>query len=182
MKLPYDVNQATAGPEPKADHAANGFQIAVGQVAALPQLGEDLEFALGFQIDSDVDMHVAERRELSYPDTALDFGQRRGLQWARFQLSGLGCGGLGLVAVFQRHGLELAATVAIHGHALAREGERQAIDLFHVLRRCVLREIDRLGDRGIAMFLEGGLHAHVPLGCYVVCTDKDPSDVIGDVG
>ena len=42
-------------------------------------------------------------------------------------------------------------------------------------------EIDGFGDGGVAVVLEGGLHANVPFGSDVVGTDENAFDVVGDI-
>src|SRR5437899_1643555 len=58
--------------------------------------------------------------------------------------------------------LVLARAVAVHRDAFAVEVEREQVRLLHVLDGGLARHIDRLRDRGIAIFLERGLHANVP--------------------
>ena len=60
--------------------------------------------------------------------------------------------------------LVVARAVAVDRDALALEVVRELVDRAHVVDRGGVREVRRLGDRRVAVLLEGRLHAHVPLG------------------
>ena len=57
--------------------------------------------------------------------------------------------------------LQVAAPVAVDRHSLAPELKREPEGLLDVLTRSFVRKIDRLGNRVLGMFLEGGLDADV---------------------
>ena len=46
---------------------ADRLEVAVGDVAALAELGEDLELAPDVRVDRDLHVHVPERRHLPEP-------------------------------------------------------------------------------------------------------------------
>ena len=71
-----------------------------------------------------------------------------------------------------RENLVVAGAVAIHSHALALERVRELVNRPNILRRCRMREVGRLRDRGIAILLEGGLHPDVPLGRDIVRSNE----------
>ena len=78
--------------------------------------------------------------------------------------------------------LLVAPAVAIHRDALAVELVRQPVDLLDVLLGGVVGEVGGLGDRRVAVLLEGGLHPDVPLGRDVVRGDEHALPLLRHLG
>src|SRR6202022_136879 len=81
--------------------------------------------------------------------------------------------GLRLLRRASRENLIVARSIAVDCYALALERVSELVDRSHVLGSCGMREVGRLGDGRIAILLESGLHADVPLGSDVVRRDED---------
>jgi hypothetical protein len=80
----------------------------------------------------------------------------------------------GLLLLHRLQHLHALAAVPVDGYALASKLVRQHVCLLYVLRRGPAREVYRLGHCVVNVFLERGLHPHVPLRRYVVCSDEQP--------
>ena len=79
------------------------------------------------------------------------------------------------------HRLPGAAAIAIDGDAFALHLVSLSINEIHLVQIGVVGEVYGFGDGGVAVLLEGGLHAKVPDRFYVVGTDKDFFDIFGDL-
>ncbi len=216
------IDEAAAGSQPERGDAAEAFQIAIGHVAALAQLGEDFQLALRVRVDGDLHVHVAKGGHLANAEAADDLGQVGGLdigaggraagpvrrldrgrgalgagfalrllanrpagraiRWGRAgPLARIGVG-LFALAVLQGHRLAGAATVAVDSDAFAVQLVGQVVNPLDVSNGGRAREIDGLADRGVAMLLKSGLHAHVPFRRNIVGAHKHPANVLGHLG
>src|SRR5690606_23230284 len=89
--------------------------------------------------------------QLAYLALERCVGQRRSLSTL----------GLCLFRSARGENLAIARAVAVHRDALAVQGVRQFVDLLHVFACGGVREVRGLRDGGVAVLLEGSLHANV---------------------
>src|SRR2546427_3180012 len=161
LELVDDFVDGDPGPQAERDQTRDPFREG-GRVAPAPaDLREDLEEAFFVLVDRDVQGAVSGQDLLraagdhvgtrSRPD---DGGLGRHVDMDLLRLLGLRDADV--------EDLVLARAVAVDRDALAVQLVGEQVGRLHVLEGGLARHIDRLRDRGIAIFLERRLHANMP--------------------
>ena len=81
----------------------------------------------------------------------------------------------------QGHRFVSPAFPAVNRNSFAVKMIRQPIRLIHARLLCPFGEIYRLADRGIAVFLEAGLHTDVPLRRNIIGAFENITDFSGNL-
>src|SRR5213593_2663759 len=173
LELVDDLVDRDARTQAERDEARDAFREGRRVAAAAADLREHLEQALLVLVDRDVqgavsgeDLLCSARDDVRTGARPDDGGLGRHLHVNRFRLLGLRDADV--------EDLVLARAISVHGDAFAMEVEREQVRLLHVLDGGLPREIDRLRDRGIGVFLEARLHSHMPLRRDIMSSCEDP--------